>query len=62
MDKMYKLIKVGLQAGFVPNVHAIGTKGVAEMLDLYERLKSEAATVKIAKRQEMYGRICLLLF
>ena len=41
MDKMYHLIKVGLEAGFVPNVHAIGTRGVAEMLDLYERLKSE---------------------
>ncbi len=41
MEKMYKLIKAGLEAGFVPNVHAIGTRGVAEMLDLYERLKNE---------------------
>ncbi len=41
MEKMYQLIKVGLDAGFVPNVHAIGTRGVAEMLDLYERLKNE---------------------
>ncbi len=41
MEKMYNLIKVGLDAGFVPNVHAIGTRGVAEMLDLYERLKNE---------------------
>ena len=41
MDKMYNLIKVGLDAGFVPNVHAIGTRGVAEMLDLYERLMNE---------------------
>jgi predicted amidohydrolase YtcJ len=41
MEKMYNLIKVGLGAGFVPNVHAIGTRGVAEMLDLYERLKNE---------------------
>jgi predicted amidohydrolase YtcJ len=41
MEKMYKLIKVGLDNGFVPNVHAIGTRGVAEMLDLYERLKNE---------------------
>jgi predicted amidohydrolase YtcJ len=41
IEKMYNLIKVGLQAGFVPNVHAIGTRGVAEMLDLYERLKNE---------------------
>jgi len=41
MEKMYRLIKVGLDAGFVPNVHAIGTRGVAEMLDLYERLKNE---------------------
>ncbi|MDH4220063.1 MAG: amidohydrolase family protein, partial [Candidatus Aminicenantes bacterium] len=41
MEKMYSLIKVGLDIGFVPNVHAIGTRGVAEMLDLYERLKNE---------------------
>jgi predicted amidohydrolase YtcJ len=41
MEKMYRLIKTGLEAGFVPNVHAIGDRGVAEMLDLYERLKKE---------------------
>ena len=41
MEKMYHLIKIGLEGGFVPNVHAIGTRGVAEMLDLYERLKNE---------------------
>lgn len=41
MEKMYNLIKAGLEAGFVPNVHAIGDRGVAEMLDLYERLKNE---------------------
>jgi predicted amidohydrolase YtcJ len=41
MEKMYDLIRVGLDAGFVPNVHAIGDKGVALMLDLYERLKDE---------------------
>jgi predicted amidohydrolase YtcJ len=46
MEKMYKLIKVGLDAGFVPNVHAIGTRGVAEMLDLYERLKKEGIDLK----------------
>ncbi|MDI6697341.1 MAG: amidohydrolase [Candidatus Saccharicenans sp.] len=41
MEKMYRLIKTGFEAGFVPNVHAIGDRGVAEMLDLYERLKNE---------------------
>lgn len=41
MEKMYDLIKKGLDAGFVPNIHAIGDRGVAEMLDLYERLKNE---------------------
>ncbi len=41
MEKMYGLINMGLDAGFVPNVHAIGTRGVAEMLDLYERLKND---------------------
>jgi predicted amidohydrolase YtcJ len=44
MDKMYGLIKAGLEAGFVPNVHAIGDRGVAEMLDLYERLKRDLGT------------------
>ncbi len=46
MEKMYNLIKIGLEAGFVPNVHAIGTRGVAEMLDLYERLKNEGVDLK----------------
>jgi hypothetical protein len=41
MEKMHGLIKAGLGAGFVPNVHAIGDRGVAEMLNLYERLKNE---------------------
>ena len=41
MEKRYGWIKTGLEAGFVPNVHAIGDRGVAEMLDLYERLKNE---------------------
>jgi len=41
MEKMVGLIKAGLAHGFVPNVHAIGDRGVAEMLDLYERLKGE---------------------
>ena len=41
MDKMYNLIMEGYRAGFVSNVHAIGTKGVALMLDTYERLMEE---------------------
>lgn len=41
MDKMYQLIKTGYDAGFVSNVHAIGTKGVSLMLDTYERLASD---------------------
>lgn len=44
MEKMYGLIKFGLEAGFVPNVHAIGDRGVAEMLNLYERLAGEMKT------------------
>ncbi|MGQ9801328.1 MAG: amidohydrolase [Candidatus Saccharicenans sp.] len=46
MEKMYRLIKTGLEAGFVPNVHAIGDRGVAEMLDLYEHLKSEGVDLR----------------
>jgi len=41
MDKLYDLIKVGYDAGFVANIHAIGTKGVALLLDSYERLMQE---------------------
>ena len=44
MDKMFELIRIGHNAGFVSNVHAIGTKGVALMLDTYERLKKEFKT------------------
>jgi len=41
MDKMYGLIKEGYAAGFVSNVHAIGDKGTALMLDTYERLMKD---------------------
>ena len=41
MQKMYDLIKTGIDAGFVTNVHAIGDKGVALMLDTYERLMKD---------------------
>ncbi|MFC2098138.1 amidohydrolase [Bacteroidota bacterium] len=41
MEKMYRLIKEGYEAGFVSNVHAIGTKGSALMLDTYERLMKD---------------------
>jgi predicted amidohydrolase YtcJ len=41
MDKMYGLISAGYEAGYVSNVHAIGTKGVALMLDTYERLMTD---------------------
>jgi len=41
MEKMYDLIRIGVEAGFVANVHAIGTKGVALMLDTYERLMND---------------------
>jgi predicted amidohydrolase YtcJ len=41
MEKMYRLIRIGQEAGFVVNVHAIGDKGVALMLDTYERLMKD---------------------
>jgi predicted amidohydrolase YtcJ len=41
MDKMYTLIQTGYDAGFVSNVHAIGTKGASLMLDTYERLMTD---------------------
>jgi len=41
MDKLAGLIRTGLEAGFVPNVHAIGDRAVAETLDLFERLRKE---------------------
>ena len=41
MEKMYDLLRVAHDAGFVANVHAIGTKGVALMLDTYERLMQD---------------------
>jgi predicted amidohydrolase YtcJ len=46
MEKLSGLIKAGLEAGFIPNVHAIGDRAVAELLDLYERLKNEGHDLK----------------
>jgi predicted amidohydrolase YtcJ len=42
MAKMEELIRTGFKGGFVANVHAIGDKGVALMLDTYEKLMQEA--------------------
>jgi len=41
MEKMYGYLKIAHQGGFVANVHAIGDKGVALMLDTYERLMKD---------------------
>ncbi|GAB4520865.1 MAG: amidohydrolase [Parvularculaceae bacterium] len=42
MEKIYGYLAEARRGGFVANVHAIGTKGVALMLDTYERLMAEA--------------------
>ena len=41
MDKMYAFLLEANKGGFKANVHAIGTKGVALMLDTYERLQND---------------------
>lgn len=41
MDKMYAYLLEANKGGFKANVHAIGTKGVALMLDTYERLQND---------------------
>lgn len=41
MEKMYGYLKTASEAGFVANVHAIGTKGTSLMLDTYERLMQD---------------------
>lgn len=41
MDKMYAFLLEANKGGFKANVHAIGTKGVALMLDTYERLQKD---------------------
>jgi len=42
MDKIYGYLETAAEDGFVANVHAIGTKGVALLLDTFERLREEA--------------------
>jgi len=42
MDKIYGYLKTAAEDGFVANVHAIGTRGVALLLDTFERLRDEA--------------------
>lgn len=42
MEKMYRLVLTGKEAGFVSNIHAIGDKGVSLLLDMYEKLMRES--------------------
>ncbi len=41
MEKIYGYLTEAAKGGFVANVHAIGTKGTALMLDTYERLAND---------------------
>ena len=41
MEKIYQYLLTAQQAGMVGNVHAIGTRGSALMLDTYERLMND---------------------
>ena len=41
LEKMFGYLKIAHAAGFPANVHAIGDKGTALMLDTFERLKQE---------------------
>jgi predicted amidohydrolase YtcJ len=41
MDKMYRLLRTGYEAGFVANVHAIGDKACSLLLDCIERLRND---------------------
>jgi predicted amidohydrolase YtcJ len=41
MEKLYGLIQAGLEAGFVPNIQAVGDRAVAETLGLFERILKE---------------------
>jgi predicted amidohydrolase YtcJ len=42
MEKIYSYLLMARDAGFPANVHAIGDKGVALMLDTYERLMQQS--------------------
>jgi hypothetical protein len=43
MEKIFGYLRAAHQAGFPANVHAIGDKGTALMLDTFERLRNELA-------------------
>lgn len=69
LDKIYQLMKTGFEDGFVVNTHAIGDKGIALVLDQYERIAEELGSDAVARsrvihsqtmREEFYLRFAAL--
>ena len=56
LEKMYGLMKTGIEAGFVINTHAIGDRGAALCLDLYERLEKEFGIDKIKRSRVIHAQ------
>jgi len=56
LEKMYAMMKIGIEAGYVINTHAIGDKGAALCLDLYERLGQEFGKESVARSRVIHAQ------
>ena len=56
LEKLYNLMKTGVEAGYILNTHAIGDRGIAICLDVYERLAEEFGKEKIARSRVIHAQ------
>ena len=56
LDKMYNMMKIGLEAGYIIDTHAIGDSAATLLLDMYGKLAEELGTEKIARSRVIHAQ------
>ena len=56
LEKIYQLMRTGVEAGYTIDTHAIGDKGIDLVLDAYERLAEETGRDKVARSRIIHAQ------
>lgn len=56
LDKIYRLMKTGLEAGYIIDTHAIGDKGIDLVLDAYGKLAEELGSDVLARSRVIHAQ------
>jgi len=56
LDKIYHLMEVATNAGFITNIHAIGDQGIDHLLELYRKLSETQGLDKVARSRVIHAQ------